>query len=147
MDFDLFAQKYEKFISRCTELNENEAWDEDEYCEMGLFYESSMTNLILSLLVCDDEIHKKEVLFIERFGIGSYSVERLQEIYASLKDNIDNYYEKNIIRDIELLKKVDTDLTQDYTDLVRAACDLIISSDEVVTETEKSRVRELTDRL
>ncbi len=147
MDFNLFTQKYESFMNRCSDLNKNEAWDEDEYCEMSLFYESSMANLVLSLLASDGVIHEKEVDFINRFGIGSYTDERLQEIIGILGDNIDRYYNEDIIRDIDLLKKVDEGMAKEYTELVKAACELIISCDDEVTDNEKKRSQQLVERF
>lgn len=147
MDFDTFTLKYNNFMDRCHAYNNSEAWDEDEYCEMGLFYESSLSNLLLSLVATDEVINEKEVDFLNQFGVGEFSLERLQDIYSCCRENIDNYYDVHIIRDIDLLKRVGQDFADEYKDLVKGACELIISSDGVVADAEKQQAARLINRL
>lgn len=147
MDFDLFSQNYNEFIEKCAAFNSSEAWDEDEYCEMSLFYESSMANLILSLMACDGVIHEKEVDFINQFGIGTYTAERIEEIIGFMGSSVERYYNEDIIRDIELLKEVDEGMAEEYTGLVKAACELIISCDDEIADEEKKRSQQLIEKL
>lgn len=135
-----FKTKYESFITGCDSLELAEKWNKAEYGEMDVFYENELLSVALSLIAADGNVGAGEVRFLnESFGF-SCTEETLREVFDTLGEEINGYFEAHFKAGWAMLRGVNEKLADAYKELFGLICDIIAASDGVIAEVEKEKL-------
>ena len=145
---DTFKMRLDAFIIGCDSLEEIEKWDIDTYGDLDVYCLNEFISTILRLIMSDKEISEKEVDYLnENFGF-SYNVDSLRDVYENCEEVFSgSAFHERIREDIELLSAVNTELAEEFKELLRLICRIIAASDELFTEEEQSELQTVEDLL
>ena len=145
---DTFKMRLDAFTIGCDSLEEIEKWDKDTYGDLDVYCLNEFVSTILRLIMSDKEISEKEVDYLnENFGF-SYNVDSLRDVYENCEEVFNgSAFHERIREDIELLSAVNTELVEEFKELLRLICRIIAASDELFTEEEQSELQTVEDLL
>ena len=138
-----FKIKYERFINGCDSIEEIELWDKETLGEMDVFYANDLTSVIIRLIAVDGNISQKEVDDLNKTFGFEYSLPELTEVYENCIDNIDHSFDENFENGITYMRKINGKLADAYKELLALVCEIIINSDNVVSQEEVDEVKRL----
>jgi len=138
-----FKAKYEKFINGCDSIEEIEKWDKKAYGEMESFYANDITSIIIRIIAADGIISQHEVDYINKAFGFEYTLDELTEVHKNCIDNIDEAFDENFENGISLMRRINSKLADAYKELLCMICDIIISSDGVVSQAETAELERL----
>ena len=142
-----FKKKLEGFELTCDSLDDLGSWDKEENGEMDVYFINELVSIILRLIAADGVISAGEADYLSKnFGFD-YSVEELELIYENCRGELENSFGDRLADDIEKIRSVDELLVKDFKDLAEAACDILASSDGVVTDEEKKEIQSVMETL
>ena len=128
-----FKSKYERFLIGCDALEELGQWNKDDFGEMDVFYQNDLVSVILRLIAVDGKISDEEVKYLNaNFGF-EFTLEDLIAVYECCRDEIGRSFNEQFKKGFSLLQSINEKLADAYKELLCLICDIIISSDNVVT--------------
>ena len=142
-----FKSLYERFLIGCDSIEEIGQWNKEELGEMDVFYSNDLVSVIIRLIASDGDISDKEVEYLnENFGF-EYSVDELINVYEECKDEIDCSFDENFANGITYMRTINPKLANAYKELLGLICDIIIESDDVISNEEIQVINQLKAKL
>ena len=142
-----FKFKYEKFLIGCDSVEELGQWNKEEFGEMDVFYQNDLLSVILRLIASDGEFSEKEIDYLNKnFGFD-YTVDELVAVYESCKEEIESAFDENFANGITYMRKINLKLADAYKELLELICDIIIESDDMVSDEETKIIHQLKAKL
>ena len=142
-----FKDKYERFLIGCDAVEEMNLWDKDKYGEMDVFYQNDLVGIILRLITIDGKISDKETEYVNESFDFDYSTEELIEIYDNCRDSIGlSFYEQFKIG-LTAMQSINEKLAYAYKQILLLICDIIINSDNIITQEEIQEVERIKDSI
>ncbi|MBR6045919.1 MAG: TerB family tellurite resistance protein [Ruminococcus sp.] len=138
-----FNTKYERFFIGCDAVEDSGLWDIEEYGDMEAFYQNDLVSVIIRLIAADGSISSKEVEYLNKSFGFEYTVEELNEVYRSCKDDIGSYFDEQFQNGISVMRSKNEKLADAYKELLGLICDIIASSDGIVSPEEADEIRNL----
>ena len=138
-----FNTKYERFFIGCDAVEDSGLWDIEEYGDMEAFYQNDLVSVIIRLIAADGSISSKEVEYLNKSFGFEYTVEELNEVYKSCKDDIGSYFDEQFQNGISVMRSKNEKLADAYKELLGLICDIIASSDGIVSSEEADEIRNL----
>ena len=138
-----FNTKYERFFIGCDAVEDSGLWDIEEYGDMEAFYQNDLVSVIIRLIAADGSISSKEVEYLNKSFGFEYTVEELNEVYRSCKDDIGSYFDEQFQNGISVMRSKNEKLADAYKELLGLICDIIASSDGIVSPDEADEIRNL----
>ncbi|MCR4594923.1 MAG: hypothetical protein K5761_07685 [Clostridiales bacterium] len=140
-----FKSKYERFLIGCDSIEEMDLWNKEEYGEMDVFYENDLVSVIIKLIASDGEISTKEAEYLNKnFGFD-YTVEELTGVYSNCEDEISKLFDEQFENGVTHMRSINDKLADAYKELVRLICDIIIESDDVISQSEIAEAKKLKE--
>ncbi len=136
-----FKMKHESFLVGCDSIEEMGLWDKETLGEMDVFYSADLASVIIRLIATDGKITQKEVDYLNETFDFQYTLEELINVYESCEEEIGHSFDENFRNGITYMRKINTKLADAYKELLGLICDIIITSDGVVTESEIAEVK------
>ena len=99
-----FNTKYERFFIGCDAVEDSGLWDIEEYGDMEAFYQNDLVSVIIRLIAADGSISSKEVEYLNKSFGFEYTVEELNEVYKSCKDDIGSYFDEQFQNGISVMR-------------------------------------------
>lgn len=131
-----FKALYERFLIGCDSIEELGIWNKDELGEMDVFYTNDLVSVIIRLITSDREISEKEVSYLnESFGF-EYSVEELRDVYENCGEEIECSFDENYVNGITYMRSINPKLADAYKELLGLICDIIVQSDNFISDEE-----------
>lgn len=142
-----FKSLYKRFLIGCDSIEEIGQWNKEELGEMDVFYQNDLVSVILMLIATDGEISDKEVEYLNKnFGFD-YSVDELSDVYEGCKEEIDSYFDENFKNGISYMRTINAKLADAYKELLGLICDIIVESDNIVSDDETKIINQLKEKL
>jgi len=142
-----FKSLYERFLIGCDSIEEIGQWNKEELGEMDVFYQNDLVSVILRLIASDGNISEKEVEYLnQNFGFD-YSVDELADVYEGCKEEIECSFDENFANGISYMRTINTKLADAYKELLGLICDVIVESDDVVSDDEIKIINQLKAKL
>lgn len=142
-----FKFKYEKFLIGCDSVEELGQWNKEEFGEMDVFYQNDLLSVILRLIASDGEFSEKEIDYLNKnFGFD-YTVDELADVYEGCKEEIECSFDENFANGISYMRTINTRLADAYKELLGLICDIIVESDDVVSDDEIRIINQLKAKL
>lgn len=142
-----FKTKYESFLIGCDALEELDMWDKEEHDEMDVFYQNDLVSVILRLIAVDGKITDKEAEYLNRTFGFEYTAEELADVYESCEDEISCSFDEQFENGVTLMRSINVKLADAYKELLGLICDIIVESDNIVTQNEIELVNQLKSML
>ena len=140
-----FRLKYEKFIIGCDALEELDKWNKEKNGEMDVFYQNDLVSVIVRLIAVDGKISDEEAKYLNRNFDFDYTTDELKDIYESCRDEISRSFDEQFENGVSLMRSINGKLADAYKELLGLICDIIIASDDVISEEEKEEVKKLKE--
>ena len=140
---DSFNMKHEAFITGCDAIEEMGLWDKERLGEMDVFYSTDLATVIIRLIAVDGTISSREVAFLNDTFHLDYTLDELIEMYQNCKEDIDHSFDEAFENGISLMRSINPQLADAYNELLSLVCQIIVSCDGFLTETEVAEVQRL----
>lgn len=142
-----FKSLYERFLIGCDSIEEIGLWNKEEHGEMDVFYQNDLVSVILRLIASDGNISEKEVEYLnQNFGFG-YTADELTDVYENCKEEIECSFDENFANGISYMRTLNTKLADAYKELLGLICDIIVESDNIVSDDETKIINQLKAKL
>lgn len=133
-----FKMKYEKFKNDCNDVQNTDAGEG--------FYGYDLSTVALRLIAADNIININEVKFYNRLFDFDYTSTELLEIYRGCSDMLlTEAFEPDFESAFTRLKNIDKVLAFDYKELLSMLCEIIISCDGDIDDSEVEEVDKLKE--
>ncbi len=133
-----FKEQVCAFLNECETVGRMQnVWNETENGKMEAYYENIFLSLVLRLIAKDGEIREGEIAYLNRCFFDyavDYTPDRLTTIYRNSADILSDSFVQWLNDGSDLLTW--GSMKQDYIELIRLICCIIIQSDDEVTEEE-----------
>ncbi len=133
-----FKEQVCAFLNECETVGrKQDVWNETENGKMEAYYENIFLSLVLRLIAKDGEIREGEIAYLNRCFFDyavDYTPDRLTTIYRNSADVLSDSFVQWLNDGSDLLTY--GSMKQDYIELIRLICCIIIQSDDEVTEEE-----------
>ena len=131
-----FKQKYDQFLTGCDAIEQAGGWDTEQYGEMETFYTNDLISLMLRLVATDGCVAQREAdVLNDLFGF-TYTAETLAETYEVCRENMNADFDRLFAEGVDRLEGINQKLAQAYKELLVLICDIIMESDDVVSDKE-----------
>ena len=136
-----FQIKFDKFLMSCEAVENATLWDEDTYGTMEDYYAELLVSTILRTITADGWVSDREVNYLNQLFGFSYDGGELEQVYDGCSDMLASENFDGDLKDgIARLRETSARLADDFVDLIELVCDIIIHSDEFVTDEEREEM-------
>ena len=142
---DGFRLNYERFLVGCDALEQEGLWPVEELGEMDVYFANDLACTIIRLIAADGKFSDDEVAFLNESLGFNYRIEELQAVYAECGDKIAALLENELDDSISKLKSVNPHLADTYKQMLIMLAQIVVESDGVVTESEKTVANQLLE--
>ena len=142
---DGFRLNYEQFLVGCDALEQEGLWPVEELGEMDVYFANDLACIIIRLIAADGKFSDDEVAFLNESLGFNYRIEELQAVYAECGDKIAALFENELDESISKLKSVNPHLADTYKQMIIMLAHIVVESDGVVTESEKTVANQLLE--
>lgn len=140
-----FKFTWERFINGFDAIEENGAWDKEEYGEMEVYCENILISVIMHFIAVDGKVTQTEVDTLNKLFDFDFSFEYVQDLCNTMDDELDDYVEMpNQL--IEVIAEANEKIADSFKMLLVDACNAIVESDDV-TIIENDELKELISNL
>ena len=144
---DDFKANYEQFMLSCDAIEEEGKWPKDELGEMNAYFMNDFACVIIKLVAADGKIDEEELAFLNDALGFEYKAEELEELYKNDGDRIDAYFETELDDSLAEIRGINEKLAESYKNLLVMVGNIVIQSDNNVTEEEKAAAQKLIEAL
>lgn len=145
-----FQIKFDKFLISCEAVENATLWDVDTYGEMEDYYAELLVSIILRTITADGWVSDREVEYLNKLFGFTYESGELEQVYDGCADMLNSEsFDTELTGGIARLRECNERLADAFIDLVLLVCDILIKSDEFVTEEEQNemeRIRALINK-
>lgn len=144
-DLDISAEnfqlKFDKFLMGCEAVENATLWDEDTYGTMEDYYAELLVSIILRTITADGWVSDREVDYLNQLFGFSYDSGELEQVYDGCSDMLaSESFDSDLKDGIARLRENNANLADAFVDLIELVSDIIVHSDEFVTEEEKTEM-------
>ena len=142
-----FNMKYELFRTGCDSIENMGLWNKEQYGEMDVFYSNEIVSIIIRLIAIDGKISQKEVDYLNSTFDFDYTLAELVEVYNACKDDIGRSFDEGFENGITYMRKINSELADEYKTLLALICEIIVESDGVIAEAERAEITRLKNMI
>lgn len=143
---DGYRLKLEKLIICCDGLEED-VWDLEEYGEMDSYLINELMSVVLPLVAVDGKVTDGEVEYINRIFGTEYSLPELNIICMDVVGFSYEEIDERIKETSTLLKRISTELEENYREMYVALCELLEASDYELGNEEEDFLAALKETM
>ena len=144
---DDFKANYDQFMMSCDAIEEEGKWPLDELGEMNAYFMNDFACVIIKLVAADGKIDEEELAFLNDALGFEYKAEELEELYKNDGDRIDAYFETELDDSLAVIRGINEKMAESYKNLLVMVVNIVIQSDNNVTEEEKAAAQKLIEAL
>lgn len=144
---DDFKANYDQFMMSCDAIEEEGKWPLDEMGEMNAYFMNDFACVIIKLVAADGKIDEEELAFLNDALGFEYKAEELEELYKNDGDRIDAYFETELDDSLAVIRGINEKMAESYKNLLVLVGNIVIQSDNNVTEEEKAAAQKLIEAL
>ena len=144
---DDFKANYDQFMMSCDAIEEEGKWPLDELGEMNAYFMNDFACVIIKLVAADGKIDEEELAFLNDALGFEYKAEELEELYKNDGDRIDAYFETELDDSLAVIRGINEKMAESYKNLLVMVGNIVIQSDNNVTEEEKAAAQKLIEAL
>lgn len=144
---DDFKANYDQFMMSCDAIEEEGKWPLDEMGEMNAYFMNDFACVIIKLVAADGKIDEEELAFLNDALGFEYKAEELEELYKNDGDRIDAYFETELDDSLAVIRGINEKMAESYKNLLVMVGNIVIQSDNNVTEEEKAAAQKLIEAL
>lgn len=144
---DDFKANYDQFMMSCDAIEEEGKWPLDELGEMNAYFMNDFACVIIKLVAADGKIDDEELAFLNDALGFEYKAEELEELYKNDGDRIDAYFETELDDSLAVIRGINEKMAESYKNLLVMVGNIVIQSDNNVTEEEKAAAQKLIEAL
>ena len=144
---DDFKANYDQFMMSCDAIEEEGKWPLDELGEMNAYFMNDFACVIIKLVAADGKIDEEELAFLNDALGFEYKAEELEEFYKNDGDRIDAYFETELDDSLAVIRGINEKMAESYKNLLVMVGNIVIQSDNNVTEEEKAAAQKLIEAL
>ena len=144
---DDFKANYDQFMMSCDAIEEEGKWPLDELGEMNAYFMNDFACVIIKLVAADGKIDEEELAFLNDALGFEYKAEELEELYKNDGDRIDAYFETELDDSLAVIRGINEKMAESYKNLLVLVGNIVIQSDNNVTEEEKAAAQKLIEAL
>ena len=144
---DDFKANYDQFMMSCDAIEEEGKWPLDELGEMNSYFMNDFACVIIKLVAADGKIDEEELAFLNDALGFEYKAEELEELYKNDGDRIDAYFETELDDSLAVIRGINEKMAESYKNLLVMVGNIVIQSDNNVTEEEKAAAQKLIEAL
>ena len=144
---DGFRHNYEKFLIGCDAMEEERLWNKEKLGEMDAYFANEILCVIVRLIASDGTIVPDEVDYLNRALGFDYTVNELHAVYEENGEQINRMFDRKIEASVKVLRAARPDIADSYVAMLQSIRDIIIASDEVITEEEKRDAEQLKKQI
>lgn len=142
-----FVQNLDDFLIACDSLEQSGAWDVKKLGPAAAYFEADLFGLVLQVMSADGVFEHAEAEVLNTMFSSSYTPRQLSEMYKSLKPTISRYTDKDADDALDFLGKIDSELRDNYRDLLLEACRIVSLSDGVAEKSERMLIAKVREAL
>ena len=141
-----FKLMWELFLNGFDSLEETGNWDVEEYGEMESFCENVLVCILVKAVFADRKATQQEIDAINNmfgFELDIDTVSQILDIMDSEENDILDEPEKTF----NLIKTANEGVYNEFKELVREACKIVIESDGIVTSVEIDKLNKFINKI
>lgn len=141
-----FSLRWEKFLNGFDSLEELGYWDKEANGEMDAYCENLLVSILMHFMAVDGTVKKEEVEKMNAIFGFDYGFLFVEQICKTMDDKLAEFVD-NPQTVFALVTQAQSKIAEALKELLVEACRVVIESDGVVAESEKTSLDAFIDKL